>query len=285
VEKNEYMTSWGGVTKKPKQPHAPHSNTPIPSKFVIPSTATNHAVICAIALDEEPYIDEWIHYHLKLGFSHIYVYDNSDKNTLQNKTSSQVSIIHFPGKKRHLEAYDSFIVQHAHQHKWGAFIDIDEFIVLKKHKTIMEFLQAYDSCESIALNWIMFGTSHETVYKNEPVLSRFQLCSVDINPHIKCISQLRAIKLYISSHYPQLREGNIYDPNRTIVSGPPYHQGSVDIACIHHYYTKSEEEFRKKILRGTSDEHPTRSLTELDGIHLKNNDVVNRDAYDILRLR
>jgi acyl-CoA dehydrogenase len=47
----------------------------------------NDAVICAIALNEERYIDEWIQYNLFLGFSHIYIYDNSSNNVLKNKKS------------------------------------------------------------------------------------------------------------------------------------------------------------------------------------------------------
>ena len=48
------------------------------------SGSKNDAVICAIALHEEPYIDEWIQYHLALGFSHIYLYDNSNDHILKN---------------------------------------------------------------------------------------------------------------------------------------------------------------------------------------------------------
>ena len=37
-------------------------------------TFINDAIVCAIALNEELYIDEWIKYNLALGFSHIYIY-------------------------------------------------------------------------------------------------------------------------------------------------------------------------------------------------------------------
>ena len=41
------------------------------------------AVLCVIVLNERPYIDEWINYHLGLGFSKIVVYDNSESNELK----------------------------------------------------------------------------------------------------------------------------------------------------------------------------------------------------------
>ena len=65
-------------------------------------------VICAIALNEERYIDEWIKYNLLLGFTHIYIYDNSANNILKDKKSDRVTIIPFPGITKQLEAYDFF---------------------------------------------------------------------------------------------------------------------------------------------------------------------------------
>ena len=70
------------------------------------------AVICVIALHEELYIDEWIQYHLALGFSHIYIYDNSDTNTLATKQSDRVIVRHFPGKQKQFEAYNQFTIQY-----------------------------------------------------------------------------------------------------------------------------------------------------------------------------
>lgn len=240
------------------------------------------AVLCAIALDEEPYLDEWIRYHLSIGFSHIYLYDNSAGYVLHSKQSSRVTVRHFPGPKRHLEAYDIFVVQYRFKHRWAAFMDCDEFLVLHAHHSVTDFLNSYSDCPCIGLNWKMFGTSGQLCYEDKPVTERFQRCAAEVNPHIKCIAQLHAVDRYVSSHFPKLKSGVITDTRRNVIH-PPFHAGDTDVACIHHYYTKSEEEFRKKILRGTSDEHPARSLSELDAIHEKNNDVVNTDAWEWYR--
>ena len=34
--------------------------------------------ICCIAKNENYYINDWVKYHLDLGFDHIYIYDNND---------------------------------------------------------------------------------------------------------------------------------------------------------------------------------------------------------------
>lgn len=238
------------------------------------------AVICMIALHEELYIDEWIAYHLALGFSHIYIYDNSDTNTLASKQTDRVIIKHFPGKQKQFDAYNQFTIQYRKKHTWAAFIDCDEFIVLKKHRSILDFLSEYSSCESIGLNWKMFGTAHQESYDNKPVTERFQLCSTNLDRHIKSICQLNYIRTIVNPHYSELIHGSTYDTNRNIINGPYNENGTDDVACIHHYYTKSEDEFCKKIMRGRADIVERRSLTELDDIHLKNNDIKNTDAYD-----
>ena len=88
-------------------------------------TNINDAVVCAIALNEDLYIDEWITYNLALGFYHIYIYDNSDNNILKDKISDKVSIFHFPGETKMLQSRDMFTRQYKNKHKWCAFIDVD----------------------------------------------------------------------------------------------------------------------------------------------------------------
>jgi len=246
------------------------------------ANAPCNVVICCIALDEEPYIDEWIQYHLHIGFSHIYIYDNSPSHTLRSKTTNHVTVIHIPGSSKQMIAYNLFVQTYKRKYMWAAFVDCDEFIVLKKHASIIDLLREYNDCQALALQWIMFGTSHEIIYRNEPVTKRFQYCSKNVHPLFKSICKLSMIQDYKNPHKPLLFSGNLFDTNRHII---PFHEnenqnGPSDIACIHHYYTKSEEEFRKKINRGKADMNEKRSLEELVDIHLQNNDVVNTDAWD-----
>jgi hypothetical protein len=240
------------------------------------------AVICCIARNEERYIDEWIRYHLLRGFAHIYIYDNSHDHSLRNKKSEKVTVIHLPGDLQQLVAYDAFVLGYRQKHTWCAFIDCDEFIVLKRHRTIMEFLREYQDCKAIILYWKMFGTNHEAAYRDEPVTKRFTRCADHINPHFKSICQLRYIHKYINPHKPLLTTGTICDTNRRIVPLDDYRMegGDDKVACIHHYYSKSEQEFVEKIERGRADVSTKISRTELDDLHSRNNDVWNTEAWD-----
>ena len=145
----------------------------------------------------------------------------------------------------------------------------------------MELLNAYQDCDALALSWIMFGTNHETEYRKEPVTKRFQKCSHQIHPQFKSICQLQFIEYYSNPHLPTLSPNRVVmDTNHARIQSFDHLNGSSDIAVIHHYYTKSEQEFREKIERGRADIIEKRSLTELDDIHHKNNDVVNDDAWN-----
>ena len=42
------------------------------------------AVVCSIQTKEDAYIDEWVDYHLAIGFEMIYIYDNTDNFDLRN---------------------------------------------------------------------------------------------------------------------------------------------------------------------------------------------------------
>ena len=283
------MTSWANNrTHFKKTVSSPSiisiTSNEFPSKYILNKTY-NDAVICAIALNEERYIDEWIQYNLFLGFSHIYIYDNSSNNVLKNKKSDRVTIIHIPGAIKQLEAYNIFTVQYKTKHIWCAFIDCDEFIVLKKHDNIISFLNEYNNCASVALSWLMFGTSNETEYRNEPVSKRFLYCANKTDIHIKSIAKLSNISNYVQPHSPELKNGYNMDTNRNVIIGPFNYNGDDKIACIHHYYTKSEEEFKQKIIRGRADIVQKRGFDELQDIHSKNNDIYNSDAWNFYSQR
>ena len=72
--------------------------------------------ICCIALNEDLYIDEWLDHHLnKIGFNNVYVYDNSDENTLKNKAREKVKVIHFPRALKQVPAYNHFLENFGHK--------------------------------------------------------------------------------------------------------------------------------------------------------------------------
>jgi hypothetical protein len=230
------------------------------------------AALVAIALDEDDYIDEWLEYHRAIGFSHAYVYDNSDSNSLAKRLMSNefVTVIHFPGKQRQTAAYEDFAKHGKTGYAWAAFIDIDEFIVLSRHSNIIDFLKDHCRRGSVSLNWHLFGSNGHERQSPEPVVRRFTKRSRDINHHVKSIVFMNDYVVCIGPHhFRTIAEQR--DPRGRIFEGALNLEGTDDVAHINHYFTKSREEFGRKIERGRADAVAKRSWSDFDAHDL--NDV------------
>lgn len=244
------------------------------------------AVICAIALNEELYLPEWVKYHLSLGFDHIYIYDNSEDHVLANIWSSttNVTVRHLPGPLQQFNAYNSFIREFGGKHTWCAFIDVDEFIVLRKHASIVDFMREYapydGTAGAVGLNWFMFGNSGHTEYKPEPVVQRFMFRHGEVNEHVKTIVRLDSVVNIDNPHFARLKPSKYHvDTNGTVITGAHNVNGPTDVACIHHYFWKSEAEFRKKIERGRADVGAKRTMEEYADAN--RNEVFDPSAWHI----
>lgn len=241
------------------------------------------AVLCAIALGENLYLNEWIQYHLKLGFSKIYIYDNSDENEARIFQSNEVEIVHFPGTCMQINAYNHFLqnIRKSREFEWGGFIDIDEFIVLKKHETIIELLMEHCKDGALALNWVLFGSNGETEYRNEPVLKRFIRRSKDVNFHIKSLFCLDDVESIAIPHYVNLWSGHQRDCHGNIFQGSwNMEHASDDIACVHHYFTKSWGEYILKAARGEANRRVQSKHNRAFFISHDQNDIIDTSAWD-----
>lgn len=231
------------------------------------------AVVCAIVIYEDLYLDEWIRYNLFLGFDHIYLYDNSPQFSLKDwdaKYPGKLTVYHYPGSCLQIPAYNKFLNEHK-QHTWCAVLDADEFIVLKKHKTIKELLEEYCKSGALGLNWYLFGSSGHQHYIDEPVRKRFTHRAAHINQHVKTLGHIPSMSKMVI-HHPVLNPnmGTFHDTNGKTINGPYNPNGPSDVAVIHHYFTKSKDEFMKKIERGMADNDKKRKPLEF---HLHDSNV------------
>jgi len=226
--------------------------------------------ICCIALNEELYIDEWLDHHFGLGFDHVYVYDNSDDFVLKNKeVDTRIKVIHFPGSTRQVPAYNHFLENFGNKHDWCAFIDVDEFFVLKKHATIQEYLEESRGLSvpvAIGVNWVLFGSDGQEKYEPRPVMERFTKGT--LNQHIKSIVKTRGLPKHVkfeNCHFPRDIPVTVHIPNgkTDFVFNSPFNPcGDDSVIQLNHYFCKSREEFEKKIARGRADITEKRTLAE-----------------------
>jgi len=250
-------------------------------------------VIVCIAKLESDYIEEFVKYHLALGFKYIYLYDNEDVptyETLLDKYKDYLKVIHFPFNNFHKGvqylALEHFVANYLFNSKTThvAHIDIDEFIVLKKHNNICDFINEYikDDCEGIAINWRFFGSSGLTEKTNEPVTKRFTMCEQNGSYAIKTLFKKDNFLGYKTMHQVVLTNGHIKSTDGVIHGSFFNLNPDFSVIQLNHYKCKTLPEFRYIRTRqragipfNSEQENIDESFKEYD-----RNDVEELTAYD-----
>jgi len=231
------------------------------------------ALVC-IAKNEDNYIQEWVDYNKKLGFDDIFIYQNNWRCSIDEPN---VIKIEYDGVTRQIPCYNEFIKNYKKDYDWAAFFDVDEFLVLKKHKNIKEFIFDYKDHNGIGVNWVLFGDNDLSEINNEySVIKRFTKCQSIPNKHIKTILNLK-----------EPNRMNVHGPNREIVDtnyrrikGPFNDKGLINIAQLNHYAGKTKEEFILKCERGRADFKTGRNINEFDGLNF--NEITDLTAHNFL---
>ncbi|EKT4458616.1 glycosyltransferase family 2 protein [Pseudomonas putida] len=248
--------------------------------------------IIAIAKDEGCYLYEWAAYHLSLGFDKIFLYDNDSSDNPREALKgleSHVEIIEWPtidGISPQLSAYNNPALHIRDSFDFAAYIDIDEFITLRRHSSIKDYLKCIpDTVSAIAINQKIFGSSHLKSHEDLPVTYRFKMCARSEHPEnlwFKTLYRTKAIKQINSCHKGSILFGDYTDASFNPSNIDESSSGQTKLNCsdaihINHYILKSQEEFEtKKKRRGGG-----MSGTKEGRIERYNNDYffTHRDSY------
>jgi len=244
-------TSSRGAEEDPTNDHAIIPMSRSKKRSYYPSVG-----ICAKSKDAARYFDEWIDYHLGIGFDAIYVYDNSDDNNLrfwdkghQKNKSRNIHITFIPGKIGQKECYKDCVNKFGKNHEFMAVFDDDEFLVLKKHSTVSELVKDHLPSGSLLINWRVFGTSNQQHYSPLPVTKRFTLRD-ETSVLGKSIFRVKDFVRFKNPHSCVLDNnteqrdtngGRSFSPNGSQNKDKPD-----DVAVFHHYKYKSQEEWEHK---------------------------------------
>lgn len=217
------------------------------------------AAICLIVSNEEYYLDEWLDYHLGLGFHHIFIYDNS--GDLGNgwldrrpRLHSKVTVQYYPGEDKQGVAYQHCGQYHLlGKYRWVGLFDADEYLVLKKHPNVIAFLTEYCKEGSISLSWQLHSWNGQLQYSPEPVTKRFQgMHSID--QHVKTISNVDAVDWaqVPHPHYTFLKDGFRQLDTRGEEISPKWQnlRFPSEVAVFFHHHCKSHKEYIAKRSRG-----------------------------------
>jgi hypothetical protein len=225
-----------------------------------PARPKHYLAVAAIAKNEGRYFDEWIKWHKKLGVEKFYIIDNDSADNTEKilqpyVKSGLVEYKKMSGPRMQIPAYDYILRHHRRDARWIAFIDLDEFIVPKKHRNIQEYLKQFENASAVEINWLCYGSGGAKKRTTGDVMKRFRAhsCPEHIeNRTVKTIVNPMRTAAFMSVHRPILARGYSVDAN----GNPGGHNfrsrapAAQDTIRINHYAVKSYEEFLDKRSRG-----------------------------------
>lgn len=207
--------------------------------------------------DENEYLEEWIgHFIGTIGVDHIYIYDNESetpvKEFLENSPYlDRITIVDWTTTENTQEdAYNHFLQNYGNETRWAAPVDADEFLQLNGEKSLREYLQENEGYASVLCQWKHYNANGQTKKTKGAVMERFttQADWYDWEPSGKMFVQTNRVNRF-TRYNPVLRDGCklLNDSSGT------------DVVQLNHYITKSFEEWKNKMERGSCDPNVLRN--------------------------
>ena len=235
--------------------------------------------VCALAKMENAYINDWVRYHLKLGFDRIWLYDNNDVDypyvgdCISDEFKDRVTIVDWRNKQfenhtPNKEVYNDWLSKNVNKYDWCAFIDIDEFIHIG-NRDLKEWLKNVPSkFDGVILNWHVIGDDGILVGdESMPVYDRlFNQVNTSDNMLFKTI--LRCKKgMDASNPHVFFKNGDVAECCDCLYKKPIRGINTFtelrDYDCwINHYATKTVSEFVKYKLPRLNKEHRLNGSSE-----------------------
>lgn len=239
-----------------------------------------YLAVCAIAKNEGPYFAEWIEWHRRMGVEKFYIYDNESTDGTRETLapyieSGLVDYRYWPGQKQQLAAYDDCFERHRLDTRWLAVIDLDEFIVPVRDRSIPDFLRDKEQFAVVEINWLVYGSGGAKTREPGGVMERFRRHSLPghrLNTHVKSIADPRRVCTMTGCHEAARLSGRAADSHGVALKkGFRDRKPQQDVIRINHYAVKSYEEFLAKRARGRARTVSQRSLDYFEQYDL--NDV------------
>ena len=228
--------------------------------------------VCSIGKNENLYVREFIEDYKSLGIDKIFIYDNNDIQGEYFDTlladymkNNFVEIIDVRGLSSiQIPIYNYCYQKNRNDCDWIGFLDMDEFLHIENNENAKNYFfnNRFDKCEVIVFNWLMYNDNDLIKYDNRSLKVRFP------NPKngfsfVKSFVRGYNEKLIIpTTHVAGINVYNFCNSNGEKIylnNFLAYGFKNNSKAYIKHYYTKTVEEFCKKIIKGDAHFHRNHS--------------------------
>ena len=227
--------------------------------------------ICLIVRDDHEYIEEWIDYHRMLGIEHFYITDNLSspplEKTLRKYIEEGVVTYQYDTRvKPQIKVYNECMEMYGDENKWIAFIDSDEFLVLKKHRNISDFMNNYEEYGALSVCWYLFG-SNGHIKKQKSIINSYTKRSWRSDAY-KTIVQPKTVIKYSIHNVEKHKEGYYtVDEQKCRVSGALVKNESTEYIQLNHYVLRSLEDFEEKRKRGGGTNPNGKNMSYFDTVN------------------
>lgn len=245
----------------------------IPPVAASPSRGSSLA-FAAIVKDEAPYIAEWLEFHLMMGATKIFVYDNGSTDgtgaiveryartgeAMLIPWRTFLSLDRTQGSMQNI-AYAHAMANFGADYRWMGFIDVDEFLFSLQDDDLVTALRHYEDLPSLTIPWHNFGPDGHETQPDGLVIENYRERAVF--PPLPAQRSLLRYKTLVDPskvsglgrhYFPLSKGGDIaYTEKRLAV---PFHSlrdlsTAVEVRLrINHYFTRSREEMRRREAKG-----------------------------------
>ena len=236
-------------------------------KGIIENNTKNLKVcLCTLAKLENRYLREFVQHYEKYGVDKIFLYDNNDINGENFEEvindyirKGFVEVMNWRGEYlAMIKIMNDCYKKNYHYYDWLIFYEIDEHIFLYNYTNIKLFLNQskYNRCQEIYLNLVCHTDNNRLFYEDKPLAERFPLTV----PKTRLSGRRFEMKSIIRGHINGVNITNVHlgDLRLKSCNNSGLHENLIHFTYfgdqkyyyIDHYYSKSTEEFIKKVNRG-----------------------------------
>jgi hypothetical protein len=218
---------------------------------------------CAIFREESPFLDEWLTFHIAVGFQHFYLYNNFSTDNFREVldpwiSAGIVTLKDWPVAVGQLSAYRDCLRTAWKKCRWLAFFDIDEFLFCPSQVDIRDTLRQYESLAAIHIWQAFYGSSGHVSRPESPVTEAYLHRAPLTTTSIKSIANPRLI------YRVGIHESKYVCARASDTSGRSFKSGinnpTLDVLRINHYWSRSLADLRTKVNRGDASTSNARNL-------------------------
>ena len=224
-----------------------------------------YVAMCLITRDSND-LRDWIHHYLNLGVSKVYLFDHNSSIPVIKQVWDYVvedTVVYhyiedfdiFQGHNIvQFEAYRQCIKKYAAKHQFLAFLDDDEYLVLKPNagtQSIPKFLQAFEGYGGLAINWQIISSSGHVARPKGRVTDNYIACLPEQhyeNTHVKVIANTKfVVSTDGNPHtFRYMSDAETVNENFEIVPSAWSDPVSTKKVVLYHYTVKSQQDFHRK---------------------------------------